>query len=144
MSYDGQKLLSRQNIKEHLFSKVYKEVSIDSDKKVSLNIKEHVKKYKSLLTKKEVDYLINFKFTSSQFYCLVKVHKSKIIKNVINTENSEYIQVHCRDDLKGRPERWCSESGLESPIQQLSNLVEILLKSLVPTLKAYIKYDWDF
>ena len=73
-----------------------------------------------------------------------KSTKSKIIKNVINTENSEYIQVHCRDDLKGRPERWCSESGPEIPIQQLSNLVEILLKSLVPTLKAYIKYDWDF
>ena len=45
-----------------------------------------LKKYESTLTKKEIDYLINFKFTSSQFHCLPKVHKSEIIKNVINTE----------------------------------------------------------
>ena len=36
-------------------------------------------------------YLINFKFTSSQFYCLPKIHKSEITKNVINTEDSGYI-----------------------------------------------------
>ena len=72
-----------KKVREHLLSNVYKEVSIDSDKKVFNNLKEHVKKYESILTKKEIDYLINFKFTSSQFYCLPKVHKSEIIKNVI-------------------------------------------------------------
>ena len=41
--------------------------------------------------KKELDYLIKFDFTSSYFYCSPKVHKSDIIKNIINTENSEYI-----------------------------------------------------
>ena len=76
---------------EHLLSNVYKEFSVDSDKKVFKNLKEHVKKYESILTKKEINYLINFKFTSNQIYCLRKVHKSEIIKNVINTENSEYI-----------------------------------------------------
>ena len=34
--------------------------------------------------------------------------------------------------------------GPESPTQQLSNLIEILLKHLVPTLKSHIKDDWDF
>ena len=44
------------------------------------------------------------------------------------------------DDLKGR-----STSGVpESPTQRLSNLIEILLKPLVPTLNTYIKDDWDF
>ena len=99
-----------------------------------------LKKYQSILTKKEIDYLINVKFTSSQFYCLQRVHKSEIIKNLINTENSEYIQVHRLSDLKGRP----IFGGPESPIQRLSNLIEVLLKPLVPTLKTYIKYDWDF
>ena len=103
-------------------------------------MKEHVKKYESILTKKEIDYLINFKFTSSQFYCLLKVHKSMIIKNVINTENPEYMQVHCPDDLKWRP----ISGGPENPTQRLSNFIEILLKPLVPTLKTYIKDDWDF
>ena len=120
-------------VKEHLLSDFYKEVSIDSDKKVFKNLKEHLKKYESILTKKEIDYLINFKCTSSQFYCLRKVHKSEAIKNVINTEDSECIQVHCPDDLKGRP----ISGGRESLTHRLSNLIEILLKLLVPTLKTY-------
>ena len=49
--------------------------------------------------KKEIDYLINFKFTSSQFYCLPNAHKSEI-KHVIKTEDSKYIKVHCPDDFK--------------------------------------------
>ena len=90
-------------VKEHLLSNVYKELSIDSDNKTFKNLKEHVKKYESILAKKVIDYLINFEFTSSSYYCLAKSHKSEIIKSVINTENSEYIQVHFLDDLKGRP-----------------------------------------
>ena len=64
------------------------------------------------------------------------------MKNVINTENSEYIQVHCPDDFTGRP----VSGGPESPTQRLCNLIEILLKPLVlvPTLNKYIKDDWDF
>ena len=49
----------------------------------------------------------------------------------INTESAKYIQVHCPDDLKGRP----IFGGPESPTQWLSNLIEILLKLAVPTLK---------
>ena len=127
-------------VKDHLLSNVYKEVSLDSDKKVFKKLKEHIKKYESILTKKEIDYLINFKFSSSQFYCLPKVHKSEIIKNVMNTDSAEYIQVQSPDDLKGRP----ISGGPESPTQRLSSLIEILLKPLVPTLKTYIKDDWDF
>ena len=52
------------------------------------NLKEHVRKHESVLTKKEIDYLINFKLTSNQFYCLSKGHKSEIIKNVTNSEDS--------------------------------------------------------
>ena len=32
------------------------------------------------------------------------------MKNVINTENSEDIQVQCPDDLKGRPISGCPEN----------------------------------
>ena len=54
-------------VKEHLLSNVYKELSIDSDKKIFKTLKEHVKKYGSTLAKKVIDYLINFEFTSSGF-----------------------------------------------------------------------------
>ena len=67
------------------------------------------------------------------------MHESEIIKNVTNTENSEYIQHHCPEDSKGGP----IYGGPESPTQRLSNLIEILLKTLVPTLKTSIKDGWD-
>ena len=41
-----------------------------------------MKKYESILTKKEIAYLIIFKFTSSQLYCLPKVNKSEITKKM--------------------------------------------------------------
>ena len=44
------------------------------------------------------------------------------------------------DDLKGRP----TSGGPESPLQRLSNLIEISLKPLVSTLKTYIKDNYDF
>ena len=42
-----------KNYYEDKIVKVYKEVSIDSDKKVFKNLKERAKKYKSILTKKK-------------------------------------------------------------------------------------------
>ena len=62
---------------------------------------------------------------------MFKVHKSEITKNVINTKNYEYIQVHCPNDL----ERRSLLSGPENLTQRLSNLIEMLLKPLVHTLK---------
>ena len=46
-------------------------------------------------------------------------------------------RVNCPDDLKGRP----ISGGPERSTQRLSNLIEILLKPLVPTLKTYINDD---
>ena len=128
-------------VKEHLLSNVYKEVSIDSDKKVFKNLKERAKKIQIYINEKEIDHLINFKFTSSQFHCIPKViDKIPDNENAINTEGSEHIQVHCPDNLKGRP----ISGGPEIPTRQLSNLNEILLKPLISTLKTYIKNDCDF
>ena len=83
-------------------------------------------KNESLSTKKETDYVISFKFISSQFCCLPKVHKSEIIKNVITTGDSEYIQVHCTDDLKGRSINiwWSTKSN--ATIEQIDwNFIKI-------------------
>ena len=61
------------------------------------------------------------------------IYRSEIKEKVINTKNSEYIQVYCPKDLKGR----LKSGGLESTAQLLSILIETLLKPLEPTLKAY-------
>ena len=79
-------------------------------KKVFKYLKKYVKKYKSILRKKEIDYLIDFKFTSSQFI----VYQRYINPRYENLENSKYIQVHSSNDLKGRP----ISGPPENPTQQ--------------------------
>ena len=127
-------------IKGHLDSNVYQEVPLDSDKKVFKNLKSLVEKYRSNLTKREVDYLTNFKWQSSNIYCTPKIHKCKTIQEAIALSTDDYIEVFQPEDLKTRP----IISGPESPTQRLSFLIENLLKPIVPCLTTYVKDDWDF
>ena len=77
-----------------------------------------------MLTKKERLYVMHFKLSSSQFHCLPMVHKSEITENVLKAGNTEYIQVHCPNDLKRR----AVTGGPERPTQRLSEIIKILLK----------------
>ena len=81
----------------------YKRTDRSCDKTVFNKMSELVKKYKSDLTKKEIDYLINFTCQTSNFYGLPKVHKSDIIAKAIEEQNSEYIKIHEPEDLTLRP-----------------------------------------
>ena len=127
-------------IKGNLDSNVYQEVPLDSYKKVFENLKSLAEKYKSNLTKREVDYLTNFKRQSSNIYCSPKLHKCKTIQEAIALSTDDYIEVFQPEDLKARP----IISGPESPTQRLSCLIENLLKPIVPFLTTYVKEDWDF
>ena len=69
-----------QLVMPHLLSNVYKEVSRDSDKKVFKNLLEHIKKHKDIFSKKEMDYLTNFKFSSSQFYFFQRFTNLRLLK----------------------------------------------------------------
>ena len=57
-----------------------------------------------------------------------------------NYYRDKIVKEHLLPNLKGRP----VSGGPESPTQRLSNLIKILLKPLVSTLKTCIKDDWDF
>ena len=92
-----------------------------------------VEKYRSSLTKKDVDCLTNFKWQSSNTYCTLKVHKCKSIQEVITLSTDDNIEVFQSEDLKQRP----IISGPESSTQRLSCLIENLLKP-VPCLTAYV------
>ena len=69
--------------KELLNSKVYKEIPLDLDKKVYKQLLLIVEKYKSNLTSKEIKYLTDFKWQSSNIYCMPKIHKYKSIQEAI-------------------------------------------------------------
>ena len=109
-------------------------------KKEFKKLKSLVEKYRSNLTKKEVDYLTKFQWQSSNIFCTPKVHKRKIIQKAIALSTDDYIEVFQLEDLKARP----IVSGTESPTERLSCLIENLLKPIVPFLTTDVKDNLDF
>ena len=109
-------------------------------KKDFQKLKSLVEKYRSNLTKKEVDYLTKFQWQSSNIFCTPKVQKRKIIQKAIALSTDDYIEVFQLEDLKARP----IVSDTESPTERLSCLIENLLKPIVPFLTTDVKDNLDF
>ena len=97
-------------------------------------------KHSSGLTEKEADFVTNFDYKESCFYGLPKIHKSKIIKNDVVKQNSEYITFENPDDLTFRP----IVGGPVTPTQRLSNLLDIILKPLRHNVKSFVRDDLEF
>ena len=109
-------------------------------KKVFKDLEKLVTKFNNCLLKEEQDFLTKFSFSTSNFYGLPKVHKSKIIQEAIQVQNSEYIKIYEPSDLTLRP----IVAGPNCPTRRLSNLVDILLKPFLIHIKSYIKVNLDF
>ena len=88
-----------------------------------------------LFIKEEQDFLTKFSFSTINFYGLPKVHKSKIIQEAIQVQNSEYIKIYEPPDLTLRP----IVAGPNCPTRRLSNLGDILLKPFLIHIKAVLK-----
>ena len=76
-------------ISDHLNDETtYKMVksNCDTDTKVMKGITKIIEKYKDNLTKKEKECLISFSYNTSNIYGLPKIHKSKLIQNVIKEQ----------------------------------------------------------
>ena len=61
--------------------------------RVMKKIAELGNKFESLLTKVEKLYLANISFSTSNFYGLPKIHKSKQINEAIQQQNNEYMSL---------------------------------------------------
>ena len=97
-------------------------------------------KHSSALTEKEEDFVTNFDYKESCFYGLPKIHKSNVIKEAIQKQNSQYIICENPSDLTFRP----IVAGPVAPTQRLSNLLDIILKPLCQNVKSYVRDDLDF
>ena len=73
-----------------------------SEKDLQLKYKKFLQKFKSQLTEKEFDYLLNFEIKTSNFYGLPKVHKSKQINEKCKSTNSGYVEIrsNIRSEIK--------------------------------------------
>ena len=135
--------------KEHYKTKVeetlkdteqYQQVDSNTDSKAFKDMKTFVNRYSDELLDKEYNYLTNFKYNQAFFYGMPKVHKSKIIQEAVKSQNCKYIQVDECNDLTFRP--ICGSPSCVT--SRLSNLLDIILKSLCLKVPSYIKDTTHF
>ena len=103
-------------------------------------IKKLLLKHSSVLTEKEADLVTNFDYKESCFYGLPKIYKSKLIKDAVAKQNSEYVTCENPDDLTFRP----IVGGPVAPTQRLSNLLDIILKPLCHNVKSVVRDYLEF
>ena len=121
-------------------STTYTKVDKDIDKNTTKKLGELVKKHEKCLTKKEIDYVKNNDWESSEFYIRPKIHKCKTILDEIKKYPREVIDIDEAQDLVGRP----IIAGTNSPTRKISDLISKILCPLVPTQTTYVKDDWDY
>ena len=121
-------------------SKTYKKLDFSNDFNIMRKLTKFVNEYKNSFTNDELKCLTNSKFTTSQFYGLPKLHKSKILKAEIEKQNSEIINFENPEDLKLRP----IISGTKCPTRNLSDILDKILKPLLVHVKSYTIFNVAF
>ena len=88
----------------------------------------------------EYKYLTRFVTTTSEFYGLPKIHKSKILEQETKPQKNEVIDCYEPEDLNLRP----IISGTSCPTWSLSDIIDKILKPLLKHMKSYIKDSINF
>lgn len=138
-------ILDKKHYEEMVYSQLsngttYKRLEFNKDKSIHDKLKKFIEKHKECFTKNEEDCLRDSRFTTSCFYGLPKVHKSKIIANAIKSQNTEVISLQKPDDLKLRP----IVAGTRCPTRNLSNLLDKALKPLLRHVRSHLRDSIEF
>ena len=113
----------------------------DPDKRVMEIIKECADEYTpDVLTEKENEHISEFSPTSSKFYCLPKIHKSKEIEKIMEERPADHLKMPEPPNIPGRP----IVGGPNCPKNKLSNLMDLILKPLVFKVRNYVKDSFHF
>ena len=118
----------------------YKEIGENIDATVHRKIKALTDKHSSELTSKEIDYLTNFEYRTSNMYGLPKIHKSQEIKDKVKKHPGNCITVTHPSDLTMRP----IIAGHSSVTSRLGDFLDTLLRPYLKVVKSYIRDDIDF
>ena len=97
-------------------------------------------KHNTKLTDAEKQYFTNFNYRKSNFYGLPKVYKSQSITATTKNRESQYINADKPHDLTFKP----IVDGPMCPTSHLSNLIDILIKSLVAFVKSNLRDSTKF
>ena len=94
---------------------------------VNEKIINYAKKYRSILTDNEYEYLINRNYKISNFYVNPKSNKSKELYEIIENKNSECISITQNLQIEGRP-------IVAGPVYYTSGISQMLHLFLEPSL----------
>ncbi|OOY45291.1 hypothetical protein, partial [Solemya velum gill symbiont] len=131
----------KQKVEELLLDEeYYREIPENIDPDTMKKIQKLVSKHSMCITPKERNYLLQFEVKESNFYGIPKVHKSKIIQQAVEEQNSDYIETPRPGDLHLRP----IVAGPVCPTHRLSHFLDIILKPLSERLPSFLKDDIDF
>ena len=117
----------------------YSKLSGNTDLSVLNKIKKLCSQYKQNLTKKEITYLTNFDYKTSNFYGLPKIHKSDLIKNEICGLSNNIVNLENPTDLVLRP----IVAGPACPTHRLSHILDILLQPFIKLVDSYVRDSTD-
>ena len=128
-------------VTQHLQSNVYeREHDRNADTKVMTKIENLTDKYSDVLEEHEIEYLTEFRPSTSNFYVPPKVHKSKIITNLVEEKSVEYLKIENPPEIPSR----LIVAGLNSPTHRLSIILHIILRPLTEKVTSYVRDDMDF
>ena len=107
---------------------------------VNEKIINYSNKYRSILTDNEYEYLINRTYKISNFYMNFKLRKSKDFNEIIENQNSEYINITENLQIEGRP----IVAGPVYYTSGISKMLHIILEPSLSFIPHILKYSFDF
>ena len=88
-------------IYEHLNNQnTYQQLDKNLDPTKMKKLKKLLNKHKIIFTVQELNYVNETDYNTSNFYELLKIHKSQLITNAIKEQNSEVVSINEPQDVK--------------------------------------------
>lgn len=98
-------------------------------------------RYKTILTKKEHQFLTEKKYRTANFYTLPKLHKSASINDILRNGEDEYIHIQdFTDSIEGRP----IVGGPVSHTSGISEMIHIITKPIITYIPHILRDTFDF
>ena len=126
----------------HLNNEQYYWCLFENDPSLIVNQKiiSYTNKYCSILTDNEYEYLINRNYKISNFYMNPKLHKSKELNEIIENQNSEYINITKNLQIEGRP----IVAGPVYYTSGISQMLHLILETSLSFIPPILKDSFDF
>ena len=103
-------------------------------------VNRFAKKYKSILTNNEYEFLTILCHKISKFYMLRKLHKSKKINEIIEIKCTEYIHIDEHILIEGQP----IVAGPVFHTSEISEILHCIMEHALSLIPHIVKNSFDF